>query len=177
MFGGYYFDGGNHYLADTWEWDGSSWAQRSSSGPPPRRFHSMAYDGQIGRGVLFGGQGTSTFINDTWEWDGAVWTQRFSEGQAQRIGHSMVADTASGRVLRFGGNIGAYEADLTQYRGVNLGDMNADGKIDGLDIQPFVTAIANASADPTDVYLADFDSSGNLSPADIDGFVAALLAG
>jgi hypothetical protein len=60
---------------------------------------------------------------------------------------------------------------------IRLGDMNAGGMVDGLDIQPFVTAIANGSPDPTDTYLADFDSSGALNSADIDGFVAALLSG
>jgi hypothetical protein len=54
--------------------------------------------------------------------------------------------------------------------------MNADGKIDGLDIQPFVTAIATASSNPTDIYLADFNSSGALDSSDVDGFVNALIS-
>ena len=43
-------------------------------------------------------------------------------------------------------------------------------------IERFHIPVANGSTDPTDIYLADFSSSGALDPADIDGFVTALLA-
>src|SRR5437868_3547251 len=49
-------------LGDTWEWDGAVWTQRSSfTVPPPRAYHSIAYDSQRHRVVLFGGStGSST---------------------------------------------------------------------------------------------------------------------
>src|SRR5262249_8135113 len=31
-------------FGDTWEWDGTSWSLRTSSGPSPRFSHEMAYD-------------------------------------------------------------------------------------------------------------------------------------
>src|SRR5204863_355439 len=44
LFGGYYRDSTDHYLGDTWEWDGSAWTLRSNSGPSQRYGHAMAYD-------------------------------------------------------------------------------------------------------------------------------------
>ena len=63
-------------LADTWEWDGTSWIDVTpadpTASPSPRSGHSMAYDPVRGRIVMFGGAGTQ----ETWEWDGTTWTQR-----------------------------------------------------------------------------------------------------
>ena len=64
MFGG--TSSGSNYLADTWEWNGSSWTQVSTTGPSARREHAMAYDSLRGRIVLFGG---CCYLGDTWEWD------------------------------------------------------------------------------------------------------------
>src|SRR5436309_145576 len=72
---------GGSGLGDTWEWDGTSWTQRASSGPPPRYKHAMAYDSARGRVVLFGGDGAAgPYLADTWEWDGTAWTQRSPSG-------------------------------------------------------------------------------------------------
>ena len=46
LFGG---NSGNNYLGETWEWNGTTWAQRDLSGPSARYFHAMAYD--AGRGA------------------------------------------------------------------------------------------------------------------------------
>jgi hypothetical protein len=67
LFGGY--DGGA-LLADTWEWKDLRWTQRQDMGPPNRAAHSMAYDSERQRTVLFGGIGSSdlsTVLGDTWE--------------------------------------------------------------------------------------------------------------
>jgi hypothetical protein len=71
---------GAPYMSETWEWNGVSWSQPSSSTPPARRDAAMAYDSHRGVCVLFGG-GTNIFehhipFNDTWEWNGSVWTLR-----------------------------------------------------------------------------------------------------
>ena len=87
----------------------------------------------------------------------------------------MAYDSARNQCVVFGGIGDAYLGDTWKYEGVNLGDMNADGIIDGLDIQPFVTAIVFGSSDAASVYLADFDSDGALTSADVDGFIDALL--
>jgi len=54
----------NQFLADTWEWDGVIWVQRSPlASPSPRRSHAMTYDAARQRVVLFGG---SQGLADTW---------------------------------------------------------------------------------------------------------------
>jgi len=52
LFGG--FDG-TKTIADTWEWDGSAWKLRATTGPANRHRHAMAYDSARGVTVLFGG--------------------------------------------------------------------------------------------------------------------------
>ena len=58
---------------ETWEFDGTTWAQISTANSPPiRASPGMAYDSQRRRVVLYG----STTSSDTWEYDGTNWTQR-----------------------------------------------------------------------------------------------------
>lgn len=65
------------YLGDTWEFDGSSWRQVTTSGQAPTpRSASLAYDSVRGVVVLFGGTGGTGLLTDTWEYDGTGWTQR-----------------------------------------------------------------------------------------------------
>ncbi len=110
LFGGYYEDlqGNSQYFADTWEWDGNTWVQRTPSGSPPARWgHAMAYDSARGRVVLFGGHyydGTGRYLADTWEWDGDNWVQQTpATSPAARYGHAMAYDSARGGVVLFGG--------------------------------------------------------------------------
>ncbi|MEY4675120.1 MAG: hypothetical protein RL148_2904, partial [Planctomycetota bacterium] len=57
------------YFQDTWEWDGLTWMQRPTAVvPSARHFHSMAYDSQRQRTMLFGGV-SSNNLGDTWEYD------------------------------------------------------------------------------------------------------------
>ncbi len=63
------------FLNDTWEWNGSSWVLRSTSGPT-RAEHVMGFDSLRGVTVLHGGREVSSSgKRDTWEWDGASWVQ------------------------------------------------------------------------------------------------------
>lgn len=57
-------------LGDTWQFDGASWTQVSSSGPAPRDGAVAAVlNGQL---VLFGGEEANfETLGDTWRWDGA----------------------------------------------------------------------------------------------------------
>jgi hypothetical protein len=97
MFGGY-VGVGNQYtdLGDTWEWDGSSWIQRATTGPSPRYLHAMAYDRDRAVTVLFGGAKYHGFggmpLGDTWEWDGTLWIRRDARGPGARYTHAMVYD-------------------------------------------------------------------------------------
>ncbi len=54
--------------------------------------------------------------------------------------------------------------------------MNTDGKLDALDIQPFVTALLSVPTNPTNVYIADFNNNDSVDLGDIDPFVTALLS-
>jgi len=69
---------GSAFGAETWEWNGTSWAQRGTGGPVPRSDHRMVYDPARQVVVLYGGISLSnTSLNDTWEWNGVYWLERF----------------------------------------------------------------------------------------------------
>jgi len=105
---------------------GPQWWLRSTSGPPARFAHMLAYDSARRVTVMFGGRtiwGGVDGLNDLWEWDGARWTQRmlntvtngwtnvFGQGwqvshrdvPVQRSHHAMAYDSRRGRVVVFGG--------------------------------------------------------------------------
>jgi len=65
------------YFADTWEWDGRSWRLLAESGPSPRAYFTMTYDGD--RGVVVLGAHDDE-APDNWEWDGETWTRVAEEG-------------------------------------------------------------------------------------------------
>jgi hypothetical protein len=102
-------DGTAAYFGDTWEFDGEDWKKvDGGTGPQGRRGHSMAFDPDTGRTVVFGGTSADRSYNDLWEWDGAVWNQRkaASEPPAGRSEAAMVYERSRGRLLLFGGYLG-----------------------------------------------------------------------
>lgn len=56
------------------------------------------------------------------------------------------------------------------------GDMNRDGRVDGLDIAPFVATLLAEAPPPCDVQRADFTVDGAATMDDLPEFEAALLA-
>jgi hypothetical protein len=70
LFGGFTTGAGGEdmYLSDTWEWDGTNWAQRASATSPAGRLgHAMAYYGAPRATMLFGGtESGGSDLNDTW---------------------------------------------------------------------------------------------------------------
>lgn len=66
-------------LGDTWEWNGTTWTDKTPVGTSPqaRSFCAMAYDWVNAKVLLFGGNdgSASPYRNDTWSWDGTTWTQ------------------------------------------------------------------------------------------------------
>lgn len=65
LFGGWTGVGGA-VQSDTWEWDGSDWSLlQANSSPAARRGFTLAYDENLHRVALFGGNGATTF-GDTW---------------------------------------------------------------------------------------------------------------
>jgi len=95
---------------DSWEWDASTstWTERTSQGSKPaaRYAHSMAFDGNRGRVVVFGGFDIATggSLNDVWEWDPTTggWSQRMNGSEAgaptARRYASMTSDDARGQL-------------------------------------------------------------------------------
>jgi hypothetical protein len=108
IFGGRDANAGGR-LADTWEWDGTNWTQKAPIvSPYGRLWHSMAFDTQRNRIILFGGDHFQPYdlsdSNDTWEWDGSQWTRDWTAAAPSvRAGQSMVYDSAIGRMVLFGG--------------------------------------------------------------------------
>jgi hypothetical protein len=111
LFGGVAGGATGTYLEDTWEWDGSSWQERTpASGEPNpdrRASHAMAYDRARQRVVLFGGVNDAQPLADTWEWDGERWKERTrvatADGPSARYGHAMAFDDSDGETVLFGG--------------------------------------------------------------------------
>ena len=94
-------------LGDTWEWDGTTWTQVTTSGPPARQGHKLAFDSANNRVVLFGGHvglNNSTFFSDTWTWNGFAWTEVVTQNApAPRVEFAMAYDAATARVVVHGG--------------------------------------------------------------------------
>jgi hypothetical protein len=98
-------DYGGSISTQTWEWDGSTWANHASA-VPRRGRPALAYDAARQRLVMFGGWDPSTGSRtaETWEWDGARWELRTPPtSPSPREAHAMVYDAARRRVVMFGG--------------------------------------------------------------------------
>jgi MYXO-CTERM domain-containing protein len=80
LFGG--FDETMGRRNDVWEWNGTTWAERTVLGTKPaaRWNHAMTYDTARKKMVIFGGNtgvglaSAGTYVNETWEWDGSTST-------------------------------------------------------------------------------------------------------
>ena len=97
----------NHYLNDTWEWDGKRWIQMNVPGPSPRSEAAIAFDAARGRTVLFGGHTVTEkerhWLGDTWEWDGKTWLRKHVDGPSPRNSPAMAYDSIRKKVVLFGG--------------------------------------------------------------------------
>jgi hypothetical protein len=91
----------NQVSAETWEWDGLSWAQLADTGPAGRLDAKASYDEEGAVVLLFGGAGTGPALADTWAWDGQLWRQVADMGPSPRIGHAMASLNSA--VILFGG--------------------------------------------------------------------------
>lgn len=99
----------DEYHTDTWEWNGSTWTERATSGPSARTDHVMAYDSVRQRVVMFGGiDANGALKGDTWEWNGSSWTQRATSGPSPRYLTDMVYDSARGVTVLFAGYVQGY---------------------------------------------------------------------
>ncbi|HKN51015.1 MAG TPA: kelch repeat-containing protein [Amycolatopsis sp.] len=121
LFGG--TDAGYTPTSDTWEWDGTSWTQRSpATSPSPHALGGLTYDSARGVSVLFGGWSGSAYLNDTWEWDGSNWLHRMTAtAPSPRVWFAMAYDATRHVSVVFGGETfgGQYSAETWEYDGVN----------------------------------------------------------
>jgi hypothetical protein len=90
-------------IGDTWEWTGTTWLLRASSGPPQRFSHAMAFDSGRARTVLFGGSGISGQLGDTWEWNGSAWITTVA-GPSARDSAAMLYSVADAKCILVGGS-------------------------------------------------------------------------
>ncbi|NIN64507.1 MAG: hypothetical protein GTO63_07350, partial [Anaerolineae bacterium] len=94
---------------DTWSYDAGTglWTEHDPAAKPSARSgHSLAYDAESDRVVLFGGGAGVIALGDTWayhlndeEWRNMAPTG----GPAAVLGHRMAYDAQSDRVILFGG--------------------------------------------------------------------------
>lgn len=124
LFGGGYGDGTSGMNNETWEWNGTTWSQKSpATSPSPRTFFGMAYDDARGVTVLFGGydDATNAPIGETWEWNGTNWSLRTPVSSPQaRFGLAMAYDSTRNVTVLFGGYDGvASPVDLWEWDGTN----------------------------------------------------------
>lgn len=112
MFGGTTDGGSASRLADTWEWDGVDWLERTPPTSPSARADASFACGPSGC-VLSGGTGPftgnptmATYRTDSWLWDGMTWRQLTgtSPGPRGRAAHAF--DRERGRHVLFGGEGG-----------------------------------------------------------------------
>ncbi|MFZ5470903.1 MAG: kelch repeat-containing protein, partial [Myxococcota bacterium] len=115
LFGG----GSSGHFGDTWEWDGTTWVQRTPAmSPPARAGHAMAYDTARQRVVLFGGWNGVQSLADTWEWDGTTWVQRAPTTSPPAVSnHVMAYDVARQRVVVFSRDFGAVPIGTWEWDG------------------------------------------------------------
>ncbi len=97
------FSGAPNPAGDTWEWNGTTWAQRlTATAPPGNTGHALAYDSRRANTVAYV---RDAFLNpQTWTWDGSAWQQRFSAqvpSSRERLG--MAHDAGRGVAVVFGG--------------------------------------------------------------------------
>jgi len=120
LFGGY---GSVGILGDTWEWDGTTWTLRSTSGPHARYSHATVYDRTRGVTVLFGGHGkvSPSPLGDTWEWDGNEWALRSTTGPSPRERAALAYDEARQVTILYGGSFSSehweWDGSVWTYRG------------------------------------------------------------
>jgi hypothetical protein len=92
------------YFSDTWLWDGMNWArQHPNTSPGARAYAAMAFDGQSGESILFGGlNGDGNQLNDTWSWNGKTWAQmRPATAPPPQVGMKLTYDESRKNLVLF----------------------------------------------------------------------------
>jgi hypothetical protein len=106
------------FQADTWTWNGTTWAKlQPATSPPARHNGDLFYDAAQHELILFGGYDGS-YLNDTWAWNGTTWTQlQPATSPPPRDTESLVYDPATKTAIMFGGFNGERLADTWNWNG------------------------------------------------------------
>lgn len=104
--------------SDTWEWDGTTWTQRTNVGNAGARYrYGASYDLGRGKVVMFGGATSQLLIppsNQTWEYDGTAWLQIATTGNpGGRDRPAMCYMPSLATTVLFGGFDGSTLTDQT----------------------------------------------------------------
>ena len=76
LYGGSSSDGARPtQLLDTWEWDGTAWTQRATTGPTPSGNHRLAYDSRRNRVLLWTSAAQTGDRTEMWTWTGTAWAR------------------------------------------------------------------------------------------------------
>ncbi|MFX0009779.1 MAG: Kelch repeat-containing protein [Candidatus Hermodarchaeota archaeon] len=130
LFGGY---SGSIFFNDTWAYDynTNTWEELTNpTHPSPRGAHTMTYDSESDRIVLFGGSRLSVTFDDTWIYDYNTnsWVeQNPSVSPIQRSRHGAAYDSESDRVIIYGGTTGGFNSQSHIFDGKTWAyDVNSD---------------------------------------------------
>lgn len=168
------FAGADTYSNSLWEWDGTSWTNRSGApgAPPSRWLACVTYDAARGRTVVIAGQDavTRSYRSDVYEWDGTSWTNPLPEDPlansyqysefTEAVGNGVALDTARGRLVTWATQVtgsgpmpGPF---LTEYRLNAWRAMPLDGGP-----RPFLRSAATYdSARQVSVFFGGLDDAG-----------------
>lgn len=84
LFGGQTYTNSQFYIAlDTWEWNGTNWAQINTSNAPAWVYadqFSSCYDSVRGQTLIFGGIDNTGRLHELWAYDGTNWTHLLQPG-------------------------------------------------------------------------------------------------
>ena len=124
--------GSNDCVAETWEWDGASWARKTTAEdlhPPACDHEKLAYDADAGYTLLFGGGDDETNLTaGTFAWDGADWLDVGEEGPIGRAHHGLVYDPIHAQTLLYGGYDGvSVFDDLWSLQGATWTELDIPG--------------------------------------------------
>ena len=149
-------------LADTWEWNGSLWTQRSpTASPSARSAVAMAYDATRKRVVLFGGETDAlAMLDDIWLWNGTNWATPGDTGPEARSFAGAVWDSDFEQVVLCGGWNGAAALDdLWAWDGTSWSEIAPSTETPGG--RANFGMIYDAGGGQTVVFGGSTDSSGN----------------
>lgn len=84
-----------------------------------RHAHSLVYDENLNKTILFGGADTEKVLNDTWQFDGEKWFLIATNSPPPRTFASMIYDSVRKKILLFGGNRVFFGKDDNDYEFLN----------------------------------------------------------